>query len=126
MLLPSWQIDPAAFTVVGMAGLVAGIAKLPVPVLIMVAEMTGGDGLLVPTMLVGTVTYLLTGKTSIYENQAAHRADSPAHRGEYLIDILEELTVMNDDSGTLVGMIRKKDLVVSYDKELVRRKGIVL
>ncbi len=93
MLLPTWGIQPAAFIMVGMAGFFAGVAKVPISSLIMVAEMTGSYGLLVPTMFVAAISYLVTGKISIYENQVAHRVESPAHRGEYLIDILEEMKV---------------------------------
>jgi CIC family chloride channel protein len=92
-VLPTWGIQPAAFIMVGMAGFFAGIAKVPISSLIMVAEMTGSYGLLVPTMFVAAISYLVTGKVSIYERQVAHRVESPAHRGEYLIDILEEMKV---------------------------------
>lgn len=92
-LLPTWGIQPSAFIMVGMAGFFAGIAKVPISSLIMVAEMTGSYGLLVPTMFVAAIAYLVTGKVSIYEKQVAHRIESPAHRGEYLVDILEEMKV---------------------------------
>ncbi|MCB0833350.1 MAG: chloride channel protein [Bacteroidetes bacterium] len=93
LLLPDWNLQPAAFIMVGMAGFFAGIAKVPISALIMVAEMTGSYGLLVPTMLVAAVSLLLTGRTSIYEMQVSHRADSPAHRGEFLMDILDKMRV---------------------------------
>jgi CIC family chloride channel protein len=78
---------------VGMAGFFAGIAKVPIASLIMVAEMTGSYGLLVPTMLVAAVAVLITGKTTIYEMQVANRAESPAHRGEFILSILEKMRV---------------------------------
>ena len=93
IVLPTWDIQPAAFIIVGMAGFFAGIAKVPISALILVAEMTGSYGLLVPTMLVAAVTLLLTGKVSIYERQVPHRAQSPAHRGEFLMGVLESITV---------------------------------
>ena len=93
MLLPEWQLEPAAFIMVGMAGFFAGIAKVPIASLIMVAEMTGSYGLLVPTMLVAAVAVLISGKTTIYEMQVASRAESPAHRGEFILSILENMHV---------------------------------
>jgi CIC family chloride channel protein len=92
-VLPSWEIQPQAFIMVGMAGFFAGVAKVPISSLILVAEMTGSYGLLVPTMFVATIVFLVTGKTTIYEKQVAHRIESPAHRGEYLVDVLEEMKV---------------------------------
>jgi len=93
MLLPGWNLQPAEFIMVGMAGFFAGIAKVPVSALILVAELTGSYGLLVPTMLVGAVVLLLTRGESIYEAQVAHRAQSPAHRGEFLTGVLQTIKV---------------------------------
>jgi CIC family chloride channel protein len=92
-LLPSWNLQPAAFIMVGMAGFFAGIAKVPISALILVSEMTGSYGLLVPTMLVAAVALLLTGRHTIYEAQVPHRAQSPAHRGEFLTGILDAMKV---------------------------------
>jgi len=89
------QLAPptAACVLVGMGGFFAGVAKVPIASLIMVAEMSGSYGLLVPMMLVSSVAYLLTRGVSIYEAQVPGRIDSPAHLGEFQIDVLERLTV---------------------------------
>jgi CIC family chloride channel protein len=82
-----------ACVLVGMGGFFAGVAKVPIASLIMVAEMSGSYGLLVPMMLVSSVAYLLTRGVSIYEAQVPGRIDSPAHLGEFQIDVLERLKV---------------------------------
>lgn len=89
------QLAPptAACVLVGMGGFFAAVAKVPVASLIMVAEMSGSYGLLVPMMLVSSVAYLLMRGVSIYEKQVPGRIDSPAHVGEFQIDVLERLTV---------------------------------
>ena len=93
LLLPEWDIQPAAFLMVGMGGFFAGIAKVPLSSLILVAELTGSYGLLVPTMLVGAISLFVTRGESIYEAQVPHRGESPAHRGEFLTGILKSVTV---------------------------------
>lgn len=50
-VFPDAGLNTAAFTFVGMAAVFAGVARVPVATLIMVAEMTGGYGLIVPSML---------------------------------------------------------------------------
>jgi CIC family chloride channel protein len=92
-LAPQFAPPTAACVLVGMGGFFAGVAKVPIASLIMVAEMSGSYGLLVPMMLVSSVAYLLTRGVSIYEQQVPGRVDSPAHIGEFEIDILERLTV---------------------------------
>ncbi|NCP77773.1 MAG: CBS domain-containing protein, partial [Desulfuromonadales bacterium] len=49
--------------------------------------------LLAPLMLVCVVAMLTRRKNSIYEKQLPGRFDSPAHLGDYVIDVLEGLTV---------------------------------
>jgi CIC family chloride channel protein len=90
---PQLAPQPAACVLVGMGGFFAGVAKVPIASLIMVAEMSGSYGLLVPMMLVSSVAYLLMRGVSIYEAQVPGRIDSPAHIGEFQIDVLERLTV---------------------------------
>lgn len=93
-LMPGVVIDPTPFVLVGMAGFFAGIAKVPVASLIMVSEMSMGYGLLVPLMLTAAVAYVLVPRSiSIYTNQVNTRLDSPAHRGEYVADVLERILV---------------------------------
>ena len=57
----------------------------------MVAEMSGSYNLLVPLMLVCSVSFLLMRGVSIYEAQVPTRIDSPAHIGELQLDVLEKL-----------------------------------
>jgi CIC family chloride channel protein len=90
---PHWVIHPNAFVLVGMGGFFAGVAKVPIASLIMVAEMTGGYNLIVPLMIVSTISYLLLGEVSLYEKQVSTRVDSPAHIGDFAVDILDHISV---------------------------------
>ena len=57
--IPGAGFSPAAFAVVGMAAVFAGTARVPIATLIMVAEMTGGYGLIVPSMLATTIAFVV-------------------------------------------------------------------
>jgi CIC family chloride channel protein len=92
-LAPGFAPATTACVLVGMGGFFAGVAKVPIASLIMVAEMSGSYSLLVPLMLVSSVTFLLMRGVSIYEAQVPTRIDSPAHIGELQLDVLERLTV---------------------------------
>jgi CIC family chloride channel protein len=94
--LPDVAPVPAACILVGMGGFFAGVAKVPFASVIMVMELTGSYGLLVPSLLVATLTYLLTPpKTKLYENQLPGRTDSPAHLGSFALDILRQSRVQD-------------------------------
>lgn len=92
-IFPHIITEPAAFVLVGMGGFFAGVAKAPIAALIMVTEMTGGYSLILPMMVVSSLAYLLLGKTTLYEKQVATRVDSPAHVGDYSVDIMDHLFV---------------------------------
>jgi len=90
-LIPGINLNPAAFAVVGMAAVFAGTARVPIASLIMVAEMTGGYGLIVPSMLATTIAFVVERSISasfkyprLYEAQVERRSDSPTHLGGML------------------------------------------
>jgi CIC family chloride channel protein len=85
--------DIAPFVLVGMAGFFAGAAKTPISSLLMVSEMTGSYGLLPPLMLVSAITFVVSGKRSIYKSQKKNRMESPAHFKDYLIKPLQRYSV---------------------------------
>jgi CIC family chloride channel protein len=85
------QIGP--FTIVGMVGFFAGAANTPISTLIMVGDMTGNYSLLLPSMLVATISFLVAKRWTIYSEQVPTRADSDAHRGEFQRGILEGISV---------------------------------
>jgi len=92
-IFPTLVQDPRAYVLLGMAGFFAGVANTPIATLIMVSELTGNYGLLAPLMLVCVVAMAFFRHNTIYENQVAGRIDSPAHLGEFVIDVLEGVTV---------------------------------
>lgn len=92
-LFPGLVLQPSAYVLVGMAGFFAGLANTPISALIMVCELTGSYGLLPPLMLVCATVLLFSRGFSMYNKQVPTRIDSPAHRGEFIINILEKLKV---------------------------------
>jgi chloride channel protein, CIC family len=93
---PQLGVVPAAFVVVGMAAIFSGAARTPISTLIMVAEMTGGYGLIVPAMLANMSSFIVQRSLTqgrryptLYEAQVATREDSPAHRGVFVRRALE-------------------------------------
>jgi CIC family chloride channel protein len=69
--------------------LFGAVARAPLAVMFMVGEMTGGYSLLVPAMITVGLAYILVGHNTIYESQVPTPADSPAHRFDFLLPLLE-------------------------------------
>jgi len=93
ILLPTVVTQPGAFVIVGMAGFFTAVSNTPISTIIFVSEMTNSYHLLLPSLLVCSLCYLLAKKWTIFENQVKSRVDSPAHAGEFMMDILQTMRV---------------------------------
>jgi CIC family chloride channel protein len=109
------SVSQEAFVLVGMAAFFAGAAEVRVASMIMVSGMTGDYFLLAPLMMVCTVSYIVSGSWAIYESQVLNRAMSQAHRGEFSVDILEEIEVQQ---ATI------KNVVIAPDDKLAHLSDI--
>jgi CIC family chloride channel protein len=76
-----------------MGGFFAGVSKTPLASIIMVCEMARSYSLLVPLMLVCGLHVLLARHWTLYEEQVGSPVDSPAHQGDFVVDVLERLRV---------------------------------
>ncbi len=93
--------------VVGMAAVFAGAARVPIASLVMVAEMTGGYGLIMPAMLAVSISYMvqiwLTRNAkypSLYEAQVHGPQDSPVHEASHyqrVVNLLRDRQIELDD-----------------------------
>ena len=92
-IMPGVVTEPGMFVVVGMAGFFAAVSNTPISTIIFVSEMTNSYQLLLPALLVCSVSYLLSQKWTIFNKQVKSRIDSPAHTGEIMVDILQTIKV---------------------------------
>jgi chloride channel protein, CIC family len=114
------QLPDNRFVLVGMAGLMAGVMHAPLTAIFLIAEITGGYDLLIPLIIVSTISYItIKGfeKHSIYHVQLAKRGELITHDKDKAVltfmdwkkDIETDLiTVKSDDSlGDLIKLISK-------------------
>ena len=114
MFLPSIVTTPGSFVIVGMAGFFAAASNTPISTIIFISEMTNSYHLLLPSLLVCSLCYLLCKKWTIFENQVKSRIDSPAHAGEFMMDILQTMKV--DDLKHLVKDVQCVNEDMSFSK----------
>ncbi len=92
---PQVFVHPGSFVLVGMASYFAGVANAPIGALLMTLEMTDGYGLIAPLLLVSVIALIFTRRWSIYEKQVKDRFQSPAHKADLRVDVLEEVHVQD-------------------------------
>jgi len=105
-LMPNLVTQPESFVIIGMAGFFAAASNTPVSTIIFVAEMTGSYHLLIPSLLVSTLSFLISRDFTIYCKQVPTRLDSPAHKGDFIVDILEKVYVRD-----LIPRLRKVEVI---------------
>jgi CIC family chloride channel protein len=105
-IMPGVVTEPGAFVVVGMAGFFTAVSNTPISTIIFVSEMTDSYQLLLPSLLVCSVSYLAAGKWTIYEKQVKSKIDSPAHSGDFFVDILQAIKVKN-----LMHLVKKVEVI---------------
>lgn len=91
---PWFNIEPEAFALVGMAGLVAGATHAPLTAIMIVFEMTNDYALILPLMLCGAIAYITARRIhpeSVYSEWLARRGES-IHSGRDTA-VLERLRV---------------------------------
>lgn len=133
-------IPPTNFTLVGMAGVMAGVMHAPLTSIFLIAEITNGYQLLIPLMLTATVSYLTIGlfeEHSIYTKPLAEKGELLTHERDktvltlmHLDRVIEtDFTVVHasDSFGSLVQVIAKSERnlfpVVNDREEMI---GVVL
>jgi len=112
------DINLSNMALIGMAGMMAGVIHAPLTSIFMIAEITGGHQLLLPLMIVSTISYLTTryfASNSVYTMQLAKRGELMTHHKDRNILIMMKVndlietnfnTVRPDDTlGDLVRVI---------------------
>ena len=71
-----FQVSESNFTLVGMAGLIAGVLHAPLTAIFLIAEITGGYALFVPLMITVSMSFILTKNSmeyTIYTRELAEK-----------------------------------------------------
>ncbi len=106
---------PDALIPVGMGGVLAAAMRIPLASIVMVCEMTGGYGLIVPLMLVCISSYVVGRRWGLNPEQVPTAAESPAHAGDAVVHLLEswkvEQLMQRDWSETVAPETPMRELV---------------
>ena len=112
-------ITVSSFTMVGMAGLMAGVLHAPLTAIFLIAELTGGYQLFVPLMITAAISYIITNQFqphSVYTLELAKRGELLTHNKDQTV-----LTLMN-----IQQVIEKNFIAIQIEMNLgnVIREGV--
>jgi len=93
-LLFGTALDPIAFSLAGMGGVLAGINSIPLTAIMLVFEVTSDYRFILPLMLVSIISYLVIiyfNRGSVYTNSLKESGIDVSKRGE--VDLLGKIRV---------------------------------
>ncbi|MEM9076781.1 MAG: chloride channel protein [Bacteroidota bacterium] len=83
-----WEVSESNFTLIGMAGLIAGVIHAPLTSIFLIAEITGGYQLFVPLMITSSISYLMTKNAldyTIYTKELAKIGALLTHNKDQMV-----------------------------------------
>jgi len=89
-----FNVSESNFTLIGMAGLIAGVIHAPLTAIFLIAEITGGYELFVPLMITASISYLITKNVidhTIYTRELAQRGALLTHDKDQTVLTLMQL-----------------------------------
>lgn len=109
------NIPVSNFSLVGMAGLIAGVLHAPLTAIFLIAETTGGYRLIMPLMIVAATSYAIVRvfeKYSVYTYQLARRGELFTHnKDQVVLSMLSVRNLIEKDFRTVEPDAKLGDLV---------------
>ena len=99
-ILPN-QISESNFTLVGMAGLMAGVLHAPLTAIFLIAEVTGGYELFVPLMITSAISFSITKYVhphSVYNMELGRKGELITHNKDHAVLTLMDIDKVIEDN----------------------------
>ncbi len=97
----NFEVSESNFTLVGMAGLIAGVLHAPLTAIFLIAEVSGGYQLFIPLMLAVAISFIITKRFiehSIYTEELAKKGQLITHNKDEMILLLMKLDSVIEDN----------------------------
>lgn len=135
-----FSVPEANFVLVGMAGTMAGVMQAPMTAIFLIAEITGGYGLLIPLIITASISYGISHTIdpySIYTKRIAKRGELLTHDSDQAVLTLLKINdfidtdfkpvFIDDTMGTFVKAVAesKRDVFPVIDTKC-RFQGYVM
>lgn len=114
-LLGIAKIPENNFTIVGMAGVLSGLYQAPLTAIFLIAEITGGYNLIIPLMLVSSISYLVSKYFEPYSMDSKQLAHSgqlfPNNKDKNILTAIETAQLVENDFKEVPANGTLRDLV---------------
>ncbi|MFP9117982.1 chloride channel protein [Flavobacterium sp. RNTU_13] len=105
----------ANFTLVGMAGILSGLFHAPLTAIFLIAEITGGYNLMVPLMLVSSISFAVSKQFETYSMDVKHLANKgdvfTSDKDRNVLSSIDVMEVVITDIPTVSPLAKADDIV---------------
>ena len=105
----------ANFTLVGMAGILSGLFHAPLTAIFLIAEITGGYNLMVPLMLVSSISFAVSKQFETYSMDVKHLANKgdvfTSDKDRNVLSSIDVMEVVVTDIPTVSPLAKADDIV---------------
>lgn len=109
------NLPVANFTLVGMAGILSGLFHAPLTAIFLIAEITGGYNLMVPLMLVSSISFAVSKQFETYSMDVKHLANKgdvfTSDKDRNVLSSIDVLEVVVTDIPTVSPLAKPDDIV---------------
>lgn len=109
------ELSHSNFALIGMVGLIAGVLHAPLTAIFLIAEITGGYGLILPLMIGASISFATTRlfeKYSVYTYQLARRGELFTHdKDKVVLSMLKVTSLIETNFLTICQEATLRDLV---------------
>lgn len=103
------------FTIVGMAGILSGLFHAPLTAIFLIGEITGGYGLMVPLMIVSSISFAVSKQFEKHSMDVKHLAATgqvyTSDKDKNILSSIDILSVIETDHPTLLFSQKPDDVV---------------
>lgn len=99
------KVSESNFTLVGMAGVMAGVLHAPLTAIFLIAELTGGYDLFIPLMITATISYSITKYAhphSVYNMELGRKGELITHDKDHAVLTLMDIDKVIEDNFVII------------------------
>lgn len=109
------ELPVSSFTIVGMAGLLSGLFHAPLTGIFLIGEITGGYNLMVPLMIVSSISFAVAKQFENHSMDIKHLADKgevfTGNKDKNILSSIDLLKMVTTDIETLRPTQRPEDII---------------
>ncbi|WP_286928041.1 chloride channel protein [Flavobacterium sp. UBA4197] len=111
----SHNLPISNFTIVGMAGVLSGLFHAPLTAIFLIAEITGGYALMVPLLIVSSISFAITKKMEIHSMDIKNLADKgqvfTSDKDKNILSSIELSKHIRNDFRTITAHAKLEDVI---------------